>query len=73
MKKYLLVGGNVTSQNDGDTHYVPAHELARLYGVDIMDCVIDSGRYPYKQFGSHVNLKILKPRFDGDYTLGDKQ
>lgn len=31
--RYLLCPGWVTSQTDGQSHYIGAHQLARLYGV----------------------------------------
>lgn len=33
MKKYLVIADYVTSQNDGDRHFITFNQLMRLYGV----------------------------------------
>lgn len=68
-KKYLCIAGYVYSKTDGDRHFIPAHRLADLYGVDRRQCI-------YAQDGSEKllrsdvqNLIVLRPRGDGDYRL----
>lgn len=38
-KKYVLVGGHITSKTDGQVHYVSAVTLARLYNLNHKDCI----------------------------------
>jgi hypothetical protein len=40
MIRFVLHPGEITSPTDGDRHYIPAHELARLYEVDMRECVV---------------------------------
>ena len=41
MKKYILHPGMITSETDGDEHYINALQLSELYGVNIRDCYVD--------------------------------
>lgn len=69
-KRYLIYPGYVTSSQDGDGHWITAHELARLYKVDIRECEIaplHDGTYP--RWTPPENLIPLRPRDDGDYTI----
>ena len=67
VKKYYLVGGEVPSQYDGAYHYVSAHSLIRLYGLDPNECVLaDRDRQPPP--GVDVSkLLYLSPRISGNY------
>lgn len=67
-KKYLVVPGHVTSQNDGDVHYIGAWQLIRLYGVKREECVIwmEGGARP-EGVNMPDSLIVLKPRDDGNY------
>ena len=77
MKKYLLIGGNVVSRTDGQTHYVSANRLCVLYGLDPYACIMlddtdvpAHGGRPAKLLGvDESRLIILRPRADGDYSL----
>lgn len=72
MKKYLIVPGNVTSENDGQRHFVSATQLMLLYKVKLSECVVLSGRleYGFKRLsGTHQDLTVLMPRRDGNYSL----
>lgn len=80
--RYLLCPGWVTSQTDGQSHYVGAHELARLYGVRKTDCIVaPSGDGPVNSriraaLMGRVNdgeLVALYPRYGGGYQLPDSQ
>lgn len=63
--RYVLHPGYVTSRNDGDTHFIGGPRLARLYGVDIQDCVF--GDVPsYREEDGDIHLR---PRSDGNYAL----
>jgi hypothetical protein len=68
--KYILHSGHIHSQNDGERHFISCNQLARLYGVDLRDCVC----YPERQFGrlgwqDPPGAIHLYPRSDGNYTI----
>lgn len=62
--KYLVVGGHVRSQNDGDEHYIPARDIARLHNLRKDQFVILPNLSPrnYPQFKG-----VLVPRYNGNY------
>lgn len=65
MTRYVLHPGWVTSKFDGDRHFIEGPTLARLYGVNILDCVfIDELQYREQEGDIH-----LFPQYSGDYTL----
>jgi len=63
-RKYLIQAGWVISQNDGDRHWVPAAQLARLYGLR-------DGRWRewHPRMDRESDLPVLGPRMDGNYRL----
>ena len=62
--RYLLCPGYVISRHDGDKHYIGPGALAKLYGVDLRECVVlGRGQKPGRA------LIPLRPRENGDYTL----
>lgn len=70
MKKYLCVGGLVTSQNDGQLHHVTGKRLVELYGLRWDEC--------YTAFGNDrvdvwlrdkPGLIVLRPDPTGRYEL----
>ena len=66
-KEFLIVPGEVTSINDGDVHYISAHQLINLYGVQRDECIIvreDTRGFP-------EGLLHLEPSYEGDYSLPD--
>lgn len=67
-KKYVLCPGWIDSENDGDEHYISASELAKLYDVDISDCIILT-EINYMFLKRDENLTFLYPSRNGDYTL----
>jgi len=69
-KRYLLYPGFVNSGGARDQHWITAHGLARLYGVDIRECEI-APLGAGERFGQTFpeNLIPLRPRDDGDYTI----
>lgn len=73
-KKYLLIGGEVISKNDGDRHYVSAYKLLRLYrlGEEICDCIEAAEESLYRRSHPNNSLIVLRPRFDGRYGLPDQ-
>jgi len=75
MLRYVLHPGFVISQHDGQQHYIGPMTLARLYGVDIKQCVIyepapwwPSSFYDYER-KRHEGLIHLTPRNDGKYDI----
>jgi hypothetical protein len=72
--KYAVYPGFVTSNSDGQRHYITAGDLCLLYGVQMRDCLViylhdetDPSKRERVQLAS--TLIALRPRFDGDYTL----
>lgn len=62
--RYVLHPGYVTSKNDGQEHFIGGPRLARLYGVDIRECVF--GDVPeYQEQDGDVHLH---PDYHGNYT-----
>jgi len=64
-KRYLVMPGKVASKNDGNVHYVNARQLMDLYNVDPKECIIYKGDQPL----GYRNLIVLRPRYDGNYSL----
>lgn len=71
MKKYLIIGDWITSQTDGDWHYISAENLIRLYGVDPAECIIYSDKKRELGLDPNLDLIVLRPRYDGNYRLPD--
>ena len=73
--KYQLCPGVVVSATDGQEHYIGAMTLARLYGVDLRECVIyEPAPWWTRSFFEYEDalcggLIRLKPRRDGNYTI----
>lgn len=67
-KEYYIVGGYVTSANDGDEHYISAAQLAHLYGVDPSACLV-AGNWLRPDPCLPEGLLVLTPRSDGNYAL----
>lgn len=66
--KYYICPGTIRSKTDGDSHYIGAAELMRLYGVSPAECkVIDS---PESAAGLDWGAAIqLRPDATGEYLL----
>lgn len=64
--RYILHPGTVKSKTDGQEHYISAARLARLYGLNLVDCIVhtEPKSYAFNVYDIH-----LHPRYDGDYTL----
>ena len=73
--RYVLCPGMVTSQNDGQEHYIGPMALARLYGVRLDECEIYEPAPQWREFEFRraqvrtLGLIRLTPRYDGDYSL----
>jgi len=68
MIKYGIVPGEIPSKYDGQIHYITAARLMSLYGVNPAECVTLDKAEEAKAI-MRTDLIILKPRYDGDYTL----
>jgi len=73
--RYVLCPGMVTSQTDGQQHYVGPMALAQLYGVRLNQCEIyePSPQWTEVEF-RHAQVRTLglirlTPRCDGNYNL----
>jgi hypothetical protein len=71
-KKYLLMPGYITSETDGDTHYISPLKLSKLYQIDIHDCIIYDPRFANSNKVLYDNLIQLTPQYNGDYTIPEK-
>lgn len=73
--KYVVCPGMVTSQTDGQEHYVGPMQLMRLYGVRPEECEIyePASWWPWSYYVQaeerQQGLIRLCPRYDGDYSL----
>lgn len=65
MIRFVLVPGEIESQTDGQVHRITSKQLARLYGVNPAECVVDTGREQDR--GRWLGLPRLYPRYDGQY------
>lgn len=79
MKKkiaFVIHPGFVTSQNDGQRHYITADELARLYGLQPGTWVVYQPPRAFDRAASwrrnpYEGLKAIFPRNDGKYPIFD--
>lgn len=67
MKKYVVEPDFLKSLTDGESHYVSAQQLMKLYGVDRSECVIT-----HKDDCNTIGMDLkgftwLRPRRDGNY------
>jgi hypothetical protein len=74
-EKYLVIGGNVRSQSDDQSHYVPAHKLLQLYGLKFDPRFVKTAIDDTDDTLRGLDLKnfiVLRPRFDGNYGLNEE-
>ena len=67
-KKYALHPGYVFSKNDGDRHYIGGPELARLYGVELDECITIRRHHSYIISGASRYIHLY-PDYNGHYKL----
>ncbi len=65
-RKYVLHPGRVRSDSDHDIHYVDFTTLAKLYEVDINECIVLNSGVQEGELPSH--LIHLYPLPDGRYV-----
>ncbi len=74
-EKYLVVGGTVVSQSDGQECFVSAAELVKLYKLDPAECILAENKDDVdralagRRTGTMTGFRWLGPRADGDYSL----
>jgi len=69
-KKYLILPDWVRSMHDGQEHFISADELVRLYGVNKAECQVC--RSTLHSRISPPGLIVLRPRYDGDYSIPEQ-
>lgn len=70
MKKYVVYGMPFESKNDGDKFYLSAFKIAKLYNVNLNECILIDYNDESKLVGIDTSKYIaLYPRYDGNYTL----
>ena len=74
MLKYVIYPGEVVSESDGEKHFIGAEQLARLYGVDLTECMVVDDRRKFTpasmmSWRKDSGLIHLYTRSDGDYKL----
>lgn len=69
-KKYMCHSGYVLSK-DGDTHFISAYTVMRLYGLESSNCTLISNPHQLRGYSEEQLKSIvhLQPRSDGSYTL----
>jgi hypothetical protein len=73
-KKYLVQPGRVISSFDGQSHFISASVLIKLYKVSPNECVIERNDFmpmPGRVMLGLEDLIVLKPRADGEYLTKD--
>ena len=71
MKRYICIGDFVRSRHDGQTHYVSAYRVMKLYGLDPKVCkLIDSeGQLMSHLHDENDDVVVLRPDSTGRYKL----
>lgn len=67
MKRFVICPGEVTSQTDGDRHFIGGGQLIRLYKVNPQECIFDSEKERYGYGHDWSQYIFLMPRYRGDY------
>jgi len=63
-RPYIVIGGFILNT------FVSANQLARVYGLPPEKCVLASSEAMIRGMRTEGKI-ILRPRADGNYTLGD--
>jgi hypothetical protein len=79
MKKYVIVGGYITSAHDKTPHYIDAPKLIDLYKINEQECYkfetrSKMERENYEKYSKYYeNLLTLFPQYDGNYELPEPE
>ena len=68
-KKYLVYSGWVTSRADGEEHFITDFQVAKLFRVDLEECIFAERDRSYRSRLNATPLFVLRPQVDGNYTL----
>jgi hypothetical protein len=77
-QRYVLHPGPVTCAKNGQMHFIGASTLARLYGVEMRDCIVFDPD-PHNRTEDYSDCIHLHPQYDEDCThtqvvaLGERQ
>lgn len=71
--KIYIYGATIRSKYDKDIHYVSAHEVARLYGINPRhkNVVIINSKTNTEGYRNLEGDIHLRPVYSGNYTLTD--
>lgn len=70
--RYVVFAGRVQSQYDKEFHFIGAHQVARLYGLDPSNPPYDLYLVhdEHEKLPAHLDdVSRLYPRDDGNYSL----
>jgi len=62
--RYVLWPGYITSQHDGQSHFIGVKQLTHLYGVNMKHCVVGDKDYQARTGDIH-----LEPQVSGTYKI----
>lgn len=69
-QRYVLYPGPLKCEKDGQSHYVSASTLVRLYGVEMRDCVVFDPD-PANRRENYEKCIHLHPRCDDECAQHD--
>ena len=74
MKKYIAVGGHVTSRNDGQDHYISPSQVCRCYKVPPSECVFMNHADDFMAVAGLDTSEMiwLHPDPTGEYLLAEE-
>ncbi|RLJ03089.1 MAG: hypothetical protein DRP08_03940 [Candidatus Aenigmatarchaeota archaeon] len=74
-RKFIVFSGHVESKNDGETHYLSAEKVCRLYGLNpnAPNVRLADIRRPETFLGCDDSYIRLFPRSDGNYKIEEER
>lgn len=67
--RYIIAPDVELSRNDRQEHYINAHTLAKLYGVDIRLCHVLDSEAARACYRAQLADIVLRPQYGGDYSI----
>ena len=64
-QRYVLYPGLVTCRKSGESHFIGSSTLARMYGVEMRDCIVFDPD-PYSRMENYRDCIHLYPDYDED-------